>query len=350
MLIIGVDFHSRFQQIAMVNTETGELEERRLEHENGEAKKFYAGLQKPVRVGMEATGYAQWFERMLAKLGYELWAGDAAEIRAAMVRKQKTDSRDALHILDLRLAKRFPRIWIPSAAERDLRQLLRHRHKMVCLRTSVRNQLHALAMGQGVYRKRKMWAAGGRTELEGLGLDPWASRRRQELLDILDRLDPSLAELDRAVAKEAAERPAARYLMEQPGVGPVTALMFVLTIGPVERFRRSKQVVSYLGLNPRESSSGGRQRLGAISKQGNSMARFLLVEAAQTASRYDEALRRDYQRLKFRRGTAVAKVAIARKLAVRLYWMLRKHSSPVPSTRMQGSPEHPLVGASLSRN
>src|SRR5215831_9300888 len=316
MLIIGCDFHSRFQQIAMV--------------------------------GMEATGYAQWFERMLATLGYELWIGDAAEIRAAMVRKQKTDSRDALHILDLLLANRFPRIWIPSPGERDLRQLLRHRHKMVGLRTSVRNQLHALAMGQGVYRKRKLWTAGGRAELEALALDPWASRRRQELLQILDRLDPSLAELDRAVAKEAEQRPAACGLMEQPGVGPVTALMFVLTIGPVERFRRSKQVVSYLGLNPRESSSGGRQRLGAISKQGNSMARFLLVEAAQTAARYDEELRRDYQRLKFRRGNAVAKVAMARKLAVRLYWMLRKHSSLVPPARMQGSPEHLLVGASLS--
>jgi len=177
-----------------------------------------------------------------------------------MVRKQKTDSRDALHILNLLLANRFPRIWIPSPGERDLRQLLRHRHKMVCLRTSVRNQLQGLAMGQGVYRKRKLWAAGGRSELEGLGLDPWASGRRQELLDILDRLDPCLAELDRAVAKEAEQRPATCYLMEQPGVGPVTALMFVLTIGPVERFRGSKQVVSYLGLNPRESSSGGRQR------------------------------------------------------------------------------------------
>jgi len=202
--------------------------------------------------------------------------------------------------------------------------------------------------GPGRLSKKEVVAAGGRTELEGLGLDPWASRRRQELLEILDRLDPCLMELDRAVAKEAEQRPAACCLMEQPGVGPVTALMFVLTIGPVERFRRSKQVVSYLGLNPRESSSGGRQRLGAISKQGNSMARFLLVEAAQTASRYDDELRRDYQRLKFRRGTAVAKVAIARKLAVRLYWKLRKHNSLVPSTRMQGSPEHPLVGASLS--
>ena len=281
---------------------------------------------------------------MLARLGHQLLVGDAAEIRAAMVRKQKTDSGDELHILDLMLHNRFPRIWIPSPAERDVRQLLRHRHKLVGLRTSVRNQLHALAMGQGVYRKRKLWAAGGRSELEALALDPWASRRRGELLAVLDLLDPSLAELDRAVAIEAEQHPAARNLMEQPGVGPVTALMFVLTIGPVERFRRSKQVASYLGLNPRESSSGGRQRLGAISKQGNSMASILMVEAAQTAARYDEELRRDYQRLKFRRGTAVAKVAIARRLAVRLYWKLRKQNSPAPPARMQGSPEHLLVG------
>jgi transposase len=348
MLIIGCDFHSRFQQIAMVDTETGELIERRLEHGNGEAKKFYAELQKPVRVGMEATGYAQWFERMLTRLGHELWVGDAGEIRAAMVRKQKTDSRDALHILNLLLQGRFPRIWIPSPAERDLRQLLRHRHKMVCLRTSVRNQLQALAMGQGIYRKTKLWSSGGRKELEGLALDPWAARRRQELLEILDRLDPSLAELDRAVMKEAENYPAALSLMEQPGVGPVTALMFVLTIGPIERFRRSKQMVSYLGLNPRESSSGGRQRLGSISKQGNTMVRFLLVEAAQTAARYDEELRRNYQRLRFRRGSAVAKVAIARKLAVRLFWKLRKQPSPVSPARMQGSSESLLVGGSLS--
>src|SRR4029077_16016475 len=153
------------------DTETGELIERRLEHGKGEAKKFYAELHPPVRVGMEATGYAQWFERMLAGLGHELWVGDAAEIRAAMVRKQKTDSRDALHILDLLLANRFPRIWIPSPAERDLRQMLRHRHKLLRFRTSVKNQLHALAMGQGLCRRKKLWAKVGRKELEGLVLD-----------------------------------------------------------------------------------------------------------------------------------------------------------------------------------
>lgn len=324
MLIIGCDYHTRFQQIAMLEGDSGEIVERRLEHETGEARAFYSALSGPARVGMEATGHAHWFERMLAEQGHELWVGDAAAIRAGVVRKQKTDSRDALHILDLLLTDRFPRIWTPSAAEQDVRHLLRHRVKLVRFRTSVENQLHALAMGEGVCRRKKLWSRSGRRELEGLALGPWTSRRREDLLGMLDQLHAGIEELDQAVKKEAESRPEAMRLMQQPGVGPVTALAFVLTIGPVERFRRSKQVVSYLGLNPRENSSGGKQRLGSISKQGNSMLRWLLNEAAQTASKFDPELRRDYLRLQFRRGRGVAKIAIARKLAVRLYWKLRQ--------------------------
>jgi transposase len=348
MMIIGCDFHTRFQQIAMLDVTTGEVIERRLEHENGDVEKFYGTLPGPARVGVEATINAQWFERMLARYQHELWVGDAAEIRAARVRKQKTDARDALHILDLLLGNRFPRIWIPSAAERDVRQLLRHRHKLVRMRTSVMNQLHALAIGQGLCRKQKLWSKVGRRELEALLLDPWAHRRRQELLQLLDQLNPWIADLDRAVLQEGQSRPEAMRLMNAPGAGPVTALAFVLTIGPVGRFQRSKQVVSYVGLNPIEESSGGKQRLGSISKQGNAMLRHLLIEAAQTASRLDPELRRDYQRLKFRRGSGVAKVAVARKLAVRLYWRLREAVPPNAATRMQGSPANPVVDESPS--
>jgi transposase len=136
MIIIGCDFHTRYQQIAMADDETGELLlERRLDHESGEAQAFYRGLQGPVRVGIEATGPIHWFERLLAELGHQLWIGDSAKIRASEVRKQKTDERDARLILELLLAKRFPKIWVPTPAERDLRQLLWHRHKLVCLRT-----------------------------------------------------------------------------------------------------------------------------------------------------------------------------------------------------------------------
>jgi len=343
MKIIGCDFHTRYQQIAMLDQDTGELTERRLEHENGEADTFYRDLAGVVRVGIEATGPIQWFQRLLAELGHELWIGDSAQIRASAVRQQKTDQRDAALILDLLLSHRFPRIWVPSPAERDLRQLLWHRHKLVRMRTMVGNQLHALALGQGLCRKAKLFTKKGRAELSGLHLGPWASRRRQELLGLLDQLAPSIQELDRAVMEEASRREEAVRLMTHPGIGPVNALAFVLTIGPVTRFRRSKQIASYLGLNPSERSSGGKQRLGAISKQGNQMVRWLLIEAAQHASRFDPSLRQDYQRLKFRRGSAVAKVAIARKLAVRMYWMLRSGADYARLVRMQGSPGATLV-------
>jgi transposase len=343
MKIIGCDLHTRYQQVAMLDQETGELVERRLEHESGEARAFYAGLEGQVRVGIEATGHTRWFERMLGELGQELWIGDAAQIRASMVRKQKTDARDAAHLLDLLESGRFPRIWRPTLEERDLRQLVWHRQKLVWMRNAVGNQLHALAMGEGVCRKKKLWTKKGRIELESLKLDPWASRRRQELLTMLDQMDASLKEFDQAVSQQAEQNSAAVLLMTHPGVGPVTSLAFVLTLGPVERFERSKQVVSYLGLNPREHSSGGRQRLGAISKQGNPMMRSLLVEAGHTAARLDAELRQDYQRLKLRRGSGVAKVAIARKLAVRMYWMLRSPASYAQLVRMQGSPWATLV-------
>jgi transposase len=217
-------------------------------------------------VGLEASGQSQWFERTLAELGHEVWIGDAAKIRASCERKQKTDRRDA----ELLLAEdRFPRIWVPTAAERDDRQLLLHRHKLVRMRTQVKNQLQALALNQGVQRKWKLWSKVGRKQLESLPLLPWASRRRAELLQLLDQLEGSIGALDRAVAEQAQARPAARRRMTHPGVGPVTALAFTLTMGPAERFCRGKQVTSYLGLIPSEHSSGGRQqRLGHISKQG----------------------------------------------------------------------------------
>ena len=343
MIIIGCDFHTRYQQIAWLETETGEMHEQRLEHTGEEVQKFYAGLPKPVRVGIESMGYTGWFERLLDELGHQVWIGDAAKIRAAEVRKQKTDARDAAHILELLVANRFPKIWVPTPEERDLRQLVLHRVKLVQMRTKVQNQLQAMALGQGVCRRKKLWSVRGRAELESLPLGPWAQRRRQELLQLLDHLEGSITELQAAVEQQARQHPQAALLMTHPGVGPVTSLAFVLTMGPVSRFARGKKVASYLGLNPQERSSGGHTYMGPISKQGNSTMRWLLVEAGQTAARTDPGLRRVYQRLKFRKGSAIAKVAVARKLAVRLYWMLRSQSDYAGLVRMSGSSSGAVV-------
>jgi len=326
MLIIGCDYHPGFQQIAYVDTETGELQERRLAHRQ-EAEQFYGALKEQsirARVGMEASGQARWFERLLAELQFELWIGDAAKIRTKRVRKQKTDRQDAQLLLGLMLENRFPRIWVASGENRDLRQLLWHRHRMVQMRTRLMNQLQAVALNEGIRRKKGLWREAGRKQLENVALAPWASQRRHDLLELLDGLSPRIAELSERVEEEAGKCPVAQRLMTHPGVGPLTALAFVLILGEAERFGCGNQVASYLGLVPTEDSSGEHRRLGHISKQGNTLLRFLLVEAAQVTVRSDREWRGKYFHLALRRGRKIAKVAMARRLSVRLYWMWRK--------------------------
>ena len=346
MRIIGCDFHPSWQQVAWLDAATGETGECKLVNGDGEAEQFYRSMAEPALVGVEACGNSQWFVELLQQLGHEVWIGDAAQIRASYVRKQKTDKRDAAHILRLLLENRFPRLWMPSAEQRDVRQLLIHRHKLVEIRTRVKNGLQHLAMNRGMQKKSRLWSAAGQQALRELPLAGWAGRRRQDLLGLLQSLDQQIGELDQAVEETAQRDKMAQLLMTQPGVGPITALAFVVTIGEVSRFRRGKQVASYLGLIPREHSSGGKQHLGAISKQGNGFARMLLVEAAQTACRLDEGFRKQYQHRCHSKPKGVAKVAAARRLAVRLYWMLRSKTPYPEIVRIESSSRVALDGAS----
>jgi transposase len=296
---------------------------------------------------MESTGNCQWFVEMATTLGHEVWIGDAAKIRASEVRQQKHDRRDAALILKLLLEGRFPRIWVPSGAEKDLRQLLIHRYKLVRIRAQVKTELQHLAMNQGITRKRKLWSQAGEQVLRELPLKPWAGRRREDLLKVREMLNGQIDLLDRAVVEAADQNQQAKLLMTQPGVGPITSLAFVLTMGEVNRFQRGKQVASYLGLIPREYSSGGHQRFGSISKQGNRFLRMLLVEAAQGAVRYDPGFRNEYLHRCHRKAKGVAKVAAARKLAIRLYWMLRTQKPYPEIVHVESSSRVPLVSASL---
>lgn len=346
MTIVGCDFHPSWQQIAALDVETGEVNEVKLSNGNGEAERFYRRLPVPALIGLEASGNTQWFEELLERLGHEVWLGDAAQIRASYVRKQKTDRRDAAHILRLLVENRFPRLWRPNAGERDLRQLLIHRHKLVGIRARVKNGLQHLMLNRGVQLKRKLWSQAGQQALRELPLAGWAARRRQDLLGLLTPLDERIGELDEAVETAALADPRARLLMTQPGVGAVTALAYVLTMGDVRRFKRGKQVASYLGLIPSESSSSNRRRLGAISKQGNPFLRMLLAESVQTVNRLDEGFHKQYQHRCHRMAKGVAKVAAARRLAVRLYWMLRTNTAYPEIAHIESSPREAVVGGS----
>jgi transposase len=283
MLIIGCDFHPRFQQIAYVDEESGEYGERRLHHPE-EAMEFYRSLAgQPVRIGLEATGNYRWFRSLLAELGQEMLLGDPSAIHATIPRRQQTDKRDARHILKLLVEDRFPSLWLPPAENEEVRRLLGHRCRLVQLRTRVKNQLDAVAKNEGLLGPR-LWRQKRRQQVEALPLTGWRAEQRKDLLALLDEFDQRIRPLDEAVRKAARENADAQRLMTHPGVGPIVALAYVLTIGDWQRFPRGKQVASYLGLIPSEASSADKRRLGHIGKQGNGLVRWLRRQPSHSAT------------------------------------------------------------------
>jgi transposase len=279
MRIIGCDLHARQQTVAMLDTTTGEVVRMTLTHEGDNVRKFYSSLPHPVQVGIEATGSMQWFVNLMEELGIECRVGHPAEIRAAEPRKQKHDRRDADLILKLLMENRFPAIWLPSKELLDLRALLRHRHQWVRLRTRIQNALQSIALANGLRRGSSLWSQAGQHTIASLPLGPHSAYRRSELQAMYAKFEAEIEKLNQRVQEQAYERPGARLLMTHPGVGPVTALATEVFLGDPARFADSKALASYVGMIPREYSSGERQRLGGLSKQGNPLLRFLWGEA-----------------------------------------------------------------------
>ena len=323
MRIIGCDLHARQQAVAMLDTTTGEVVSMTLKHEGNNVREFYSKLPRPVRVGIEATGSMQWFVNLMEELGIECLIGHPAEIRAAEPRKQKHDRRDADLILKLLAENRFPAIWMPSKELQDLRALVRHRHQWVRMRTRIQNALQSIALANGLRRGPALWTQGGQHAIASLPLAPHTAYRRNELQAMYKKFEAEIEKLNQRVEEQASQRPGARLLMTHPGVGPVTALATEVFLGDPARFADGKALASYAGIIPREYSSGPRQRLGGLSKQGNPLLRFLWGEAGAHAVRRDPELKRFYRRKLVQKGLGKSRVAVARKLGIRLWIMLR---------------------------
>jgi transposase len=323
MRIIGCDLHASQQTIAVLDRETGEISEHTLKHEGETVRAFYRALPAPVVVGIEATGSMSWFVRLMEELGITCRVGHPAMIRKAETRRQKHDRRDAHLLLTLLAEDRFPAIWIPATELRDLRALLLHRHQWVRMRTRVQNALQAIAMGQGLRRGPALWSREGQGVLASLPLAAHAAHRRNELQALYQQLAAQVDRLDERVKHAAIQRPQATLLMTHPGVGHVTALATEVFLGDPSRFVDGKALASYVGMIPSEYSSGARQRLGGLSKQGNPLLRFLWGEAAMHAVRRDPRLQRFYRRKLPQKGLGKARVAAARKLGIRLWIMMR---------------------------
>jgi transposase len=321
---IGVDLHVRTQTVCWVDTADGEEHELTLDHERDEVPGFYRQFATPAVVGVEASGYALWFHRLIEETGHQLLVGDALAIRQFARRRQKNDRRDARLLLDLLLHGDFPAVHVPPPASRDVLALLRYRHRLVRMRTMLRNGLQAVALSHQLRLGPRLFTARGQQQFAALPLSGAFATQRQHSLVLLESVAAQIRAVEDQLAARAQNEVRVVRLRTHPGVGLLTALAVVHTLEPVTRFDRARRIAAYCGLDPKEHSSGDTQRFGHISKQGNRLLRFLLIEAAYTALRDDEDLRRFYARLASRKNGAIAVVAVARKLVLRLYRMLRE--------------------------
>jgi transposase len=220
MKIVGCDLHARQQTIAMVDTETGEFTEKILSHEGNAVREFYAALEGPVVVGIEATGAMQWFLELLEELGIQCRVGHPAKIRAAETRKQKHDRRDARLVLDLLVMEdRFPEIWVPSIEQRDLRTLLRDRHQWVKMRTRLQHTLQAIALNHALRQGHALWSTAGQSALQALPLPPYTSQRRNQLLSLYGQLQKRIQELDKEVGKTGPTKATGAAVVDSSGRG-----------------------------------------------------------------------------------------------------------------------------------
>ena len=322
-LYIGVDIHARQQTVSYLDTEDGSIEQRELHHERDDIRAFYSQFRGEVIVGIEACGYTNWFEELIEGLGHKLLVGDAAEIRRLARRRQKNDRRDADLILDLLVHDEFPALFRYPPESREVLRQMRYRHKLVKLRTMVANTLHALAINCGVSLRAQLLTRNGRKQLAGLRLSQIAQQQRDELVSLADELSRRIVTVERWLEEQASQDERVTRLQTHPGVGLLTSLCVVHTLGELSRFASTRKVAAYVGFDPMEDSSAERKVYGGISKAGSRLLRYLLVEAGQTACKHDEQLKQFYRRLVPRRGKPRAKVAVARKLLIRCFIMGR---------------------------
>ena len=323
-IYIGVDFHARQQTICYLKIETGELVTDELKHKDkDQVREFYAQFQGHVIIGLEASGYSPWFEAMLERLNCEVWLGDATEIRRRARWRQKNDRRDAELILDLMVHNEFPRLHRPAVVSREVLRMLRYRQKLTKLRTISKNSLQALALQAGLAKGKHLFSRNGQQEFSAVAMSPVMHWQREHWLQLMEPLNQQLLETMVWFKEQSKDDLRITRLRTHPGIGLLTALCVVHTLEPVSRFRNQRKVAAYAGFDPVERSSAERKHFLGISKAGSRLLRWLMVEAAHTAIRYDEDLERFYKRLAARRGRPKAKVAAARKLLIRAYIMLR---------------------------
>jgi transposase len=316
MVHVGVDLHKRMSQITVL-TEDGELLQRRLANDAARVEQFFGQLPPQTPVAIEASGTWWWLVDLLEGLGHRPVLSNPKQTKAIAAARLKNDRVDADRLALLLRGELLPTVWIPPAALREARELVRHRVSLVWLRGQVRNRLLALLARRNLQpTSGKSWlTARGQRELQALPLGAIPSLIRADCRALLPLLDDQIRRLDAELVRRWGDDPCVQRLTTIPGIGPFIAIVLALELGDIHRFPSSKHLASYIGLTPRVRASADRIRTGHISKEGNRLVRWVLVLAATQAARRPGPLRAWFHAVKRRKGAKIARVALARRLA-----------------------------------
>ncbi len=321
--IVGMDLHRR-RSVLVRMTETGEpLETIRILNDRERLAAVMARAGEAPEVVLEATYGWYWAADALAEAGASVHLAHPLGVKAFSYRRVKNDERDAADLADLLRMHRLPEAWIAPPVTRELRQLVRHRAKLVALRSNVKCQVHAVLASCGVtVPMSDLFGVAGQDLLGRLEL-PGAFRARiDSALRLLACLDAEIDLFAATTSKQLRADP--RYLAVQavPGIGPILAAVFVAEIGDVTRFTRPEQLASWAGLTPKHHESDTHVHRGRITKQGSRLVRWAAVEAVQRAGKTSRVGQlRD--RVAARRGRNIGVVAGARELITLVFYGLR---------------------------
>ena len=320
---VGIDLHRRRSQIAVIDQD-GELTLSKRIPTGRETITELLGDPDETHVALEATYGWEWLAEMLEEAGFDVHLAHPLRTRAIAAARVKTDAVDARTLAHLLRTGLLPEAYIAPPELRDLRDLLRHRATLVHLRTSVKNRVHALLARQGILPEfSDLFGTAGRVYLSTLQLPDGPRRRLDSLTALICDFDREITNTTSEIDQRAKADERVKLLCQIRGIGPYTAMLIIAEVGEVKRFPTAKHLCQWAGLTPTVRSSDGKARHGHISRQGSTILRWALCEAAQHTPTGGGPLRAQYERIAKRRGSKIARVAVARQILTLCYYGLR---------------------------
>lgn len=333
-MYVGLDVHKNFIQGCVLDEKGNEVLDRKFKNNPNDMDMFLANVPSNAKIALESCSCWQYTFDYLQDAGYGVTLANPSRIRLIAESRKKTDKHDAMILANLLRTNMLPTSYAAPSDIRMQRQISRHRLSLVNLRVEVKNKIHAILLRHGISSElNDIFTEKGIEWLESIDLPMCDRFELDQYISLLRHLSKQIDDTQERIEETAADDKYARLAMTHVGISYYSALMVTSEIGDIQRFDSKEKLVSFAGLNPSVYQSGDKCYTGSISKQGSKNLRWILIECANIAVKHDKRLKSYYMRKRLAKGHKKAIVAVARKMLINLYIML-KHNIPYHALRV----------------